>query len=259
MDSIYLPVSEQEVLLYQVTGVEDLLVLEAPQLDTQLALLLVERLACSAKSKEFKWSSLCVSDLETLLLRIRQGIFSDILLAEIICPTPQCGAHNDLSFSIEAYLDHHRPRQPRNVTADSQAGWFRLRQAEVSFRLPTIADQIEIAKQDHAERHLIERCMRPPLAPIRQLRQVERAMAALAPPLSEVLEGTCPHCGALVSVFFDVQQFCLRELREQAVFIYDDVHLLAWGYHWTEAEILAMPHTRRMQYAERVRQQRGQI
>jgi hypothetical protein len=51
-------------------------------------------------------------------------------------------------------------------------------------------------------------------------------------------------------LFFDVQAFCLTELRNQAAFLYEDVHLLAQCYHWTEADILALPRHRRAHYAE---------
>jgi hypothetical protein len=89
------------------------------------------------------------------------------------------------------------------------------------------------------------------------LRRVENAMEALAPPLSHTVQGQCPECGSVLDLYFDAQQFCLQELRGQALFIYDDVHLLAMEYHWSEADILALPRNRRAQYAERVRQERS--
>ncbi|NJL68692.1 MAG: hypothetical protein HC894_22160 [Microcoleus sp. SM1_3_4] len=48
----------------------------------------------------------------------------------------------------------------------------------------------------------------------------------------------------------------MLELRQQAVSIYEEVHLLATQYQWTEAAILRLPRDRRRQYAERIRQQR---
>ena len=55
----------------------------------------------------------------------------------------------------------------------------------------------------------------------------------------------------------DPRQFTLRELRDQAVFIYEDTHLLAEHYHWPEAEILALPRERRLRYAQMVRASRS--
>jgi len=50
----------------------------------------------------------------------------------------------------------------------------------------------------------------------------------------------------------------LRELREQAAFIYEDVHLIAQHYRWSEAEIMLLPRNRRIRYAEMIRQEKGQ-
>ena len=82
-------------------------------------------------------------------------------------------------------------------------------------------------------------------------------METLAPSLSQKLQGECPECGAGAALYFDAQQFVLLELRDQAVFLYDDVHLLAREYHWSQAEILALPRSRRTRYAEMVRQERS--
>jgi hypothetical protein len=82
-------------------------------------------------------------------------------------------------------------------------------------------------------------------------------MEAMAPSLSSDLEGVCPECGASVSLYFDARWFCLRELRDRARFLYQDVDLLARRYHWTESEILSMPRTRRTSYAELARHGTG--
>ena len=84
-------------------------------------------------------------------------------------------------------------------------------------------------------------------------------MEALAPNLSQNLEGICPECGARVSVFFSPRRYCLRELRERAAFVYQDVDLLARRYHWSESEILALPCIRRMNYVEAARQEGNRL
>jgi hypothetical protein len=84
-------------------------------------------------------------------------------------------------------------------------------------------------------------------------------MEALAPSLSDTLQGQCPECGMTVDVYFDIQQFVLRELANQASSIYEDVHLLAKYYHWTQAEILSLPHSRRTRYTELLQQERSMV
>ncbi len=82
-------------------------------------------------------------------------------------------------------------------------------------------------------------------------------MEAMAPSLSGDLQGVCPECGASVTVHFEARWFCLRELRDRAAFLYQDVDLLARRYHWSEAEILSMPQGRRAAYAELARHGTG--
>jgi len=80
-------------------------------------------------------------------------------------------------------------------------------------------------------------------------------METVAPSVSGGLHGTCTGCGVEVVVYFDTRQFCLRELRDRAAFIYQDIDLLARRYHWSETDILTMPHVRRTNYAELARQE----
>lgn len=75
-------------------------------------------------------------------------------------------------------------------------------------------------------------------------------MAAMAPPLSGEIGGLCPECGTAIAAVFEPRRYCLRELRERARFIYEDVDLLASRHHWAEASILAMPNRRRQTYVE---------
>ena len=108
-----------------------------------------------------------------------------------------------------------------------------------------------------SEHELARRCIRPGDLPLRMRRIVEAAMEAMAPPLCGDLAGTCPECGAGVTVFFDPRQFCLQELRNRAAFVYEDIDILAQRYCWSEHAILAMPNTRRASYAELARQSRN--
>jgi hypothetical protein len=74
-------------------------------------------------------------------------------------------------------------------------------------------------------------------------------MAAIAPVLSDVVRGLCPECGIAFDMHFDVQSFVLAELRGQAAFLYEDMHLLAGRYHWSEEAVLQIPSRRRAHYA----------
>lgn len=264
---VRLPVSRWEVTVRPPGGVEDLLLMQSLDAGTDLALALVARLAERVGDAPDGWETLPVPDLEALLLHIRKAVFGDRLRAETRCVTPACGARIDVDFPIDAYLAHHTPRLPRHVAPDESgqegAGWYRFiggpeGAGEVRFRLPAVADRLAVAHSRHPADDLARRCMRPADLPAAVRRRVVRAMSSLAPSLSHELDGRCPECGAALDFYLDVQEFTLRELRDQARHVLDDVHLIAATYHWSEAEILALPRARRMHYAERIRQASGQ-
>lgn len=257
MPTVRLPVSGMEVMLRQPTGAEDMLLLEASTYDAALALQLIAHLASPANGLAVEWSTLCVTDLEALLLLLRQMLFGDLISTDVICPAKDCGKRVDVAFRIGEYLAHHSPRTARGVEPADEAGWFRFRDVPVSFRLPNAADQVIVSQLPKPEYELIQRCIRPTQISARMLKRVETAMEALAPGLSDNVHGVCPECGATVTMYFDAQQFTLSELCNQAMLIYEDVHVLAKHYHWSQAEILALPRSRRAHYTEMVHQERS--
>jgi len=279
-----LPVSGRVVALRPPSGAEDLLLAEAartPDGDAALALALAGRLTRAVEGEPLDWGSLSVTDLDTLVLRLRQNLIGDRVRADVACPAPGCGQRIDIDFGIEDFLSHHAPRtvgtRNRGWTPQpaEKPGWFRLARpsastgspasdpsdqadsGELCFRLPTAADLLVVAGQPAGDKELARRCLQPEDVPARLRRRAETAMEAMAPSLSCELQGECPECGGSVMVQFDARWFCLRELRDRAEFIYQDVDLLARRYHWSETEILAMPQIRRAAYAELARQDRG--
>lgn len=290
-----LPVSGWTVGLRQPSGTEDLLLAEAartPIGDVALALTLAGRLACGFEGEPIDWRKLSVTDLDAMVLRLRQALIGDRVRADVPCPAPVCGQRIDIEFSVEDFLAHHCPQSEEEagnggaVRSADEPGWFSLSDmpedsdtfatdvagfaegssrakesypggpepATVAFRLPTADDLLAVVGQPDGEGELTRRCLRPAQVPDRLRQRVEAAMEAMAPSLSSDLEGLCPECGTTVTVQFDARWFCLRELRDRAVFIYQDVDLLARRYHWSETEILSIPQLRRSAYAELARQ-----
>lgn len=258
-----LPVSRRAVVMRPPRGAEDLLLLEAartPTGDLLLALALARRLVRVVDGDPLDFNSLTVTDLDALMIRLRQLVVGDRIRADVACPAEGCGQRIDIAFGIEEFLAHHMPEPGEWPTEpDDEPGWFRPSQssAQVSFCLPTVADQFAVIGRPNAAEELTQRCVRPADIPARLLQQVEEAMESLAPSLSSDLTGVCPECGAEVLVGFDARWYCLRELRNRAAFIYQDVDLLARRYHWSERDILALPHGRRTAYAELARRVEG--
>lgn len=242
---IRLPVSGLLVDVRPPGGAEDILLWDAPVPDRALALALVGRLTSVPEP-----ASLVVHDFEALLLHLHGLVFGGTIHADATC---RCRQRIDLSFSASEFMRARKPRRPRNVTPAQDAGWFTLTGEVGAFRLPTIGDQVAIAAEADPVAALAARCLRPP----RPSARVERAMAALSPPISEEVSGTCPYCLARASFFFDVPTFVLSELKVQAGLICEDVHLLAGHYRWSEEHILALPPRRRRRYVDLVSAERG--
>jgi hypothetical protein len=190
--------------------------------------------------------SLPVGDIDLLVVACRRERRGDALVAEGSCA--RCQAAVDVRFSLAAYADHHRPRVPRGVSAED-AGWWRLARHEVSVRVPSAADVLTAADADDPRRELLARCVRGTRGPA-AVRAAERAMASLGPTLRADVAGTCPECGVDVVLDVDARELCLAELRFLAAAVYDDVHLIASAYGWTQDVILDMPSTRRRRYAD---------
>jgi hypothetical protein len=250
-----LPVSGLRVALRQPAGSEDLLIREITGPEIGLALALIERIAWAVDGTTVDWSALSVTDIEALLLRIRQTVFGDGIRAETNCSNKECGARFDISFSAERYLAHQSPRIPKGVEPGEPAGWFRLTGEIVEFRLPNGVDLVAVGGSRHPDRECFARCVKPTSISGRLRNRIESAMAALAPSLSHDVQGQCPQCQRTMSVYFDVRAYVLRELREQAAAIYNDVHLLAFHYKWPEESILALPRSRRVRYAQMLMQE----
>jgi hypothetical protein len=266
MARFVLPVSGIAVALRRPTGEEDVQLAEHSPEDPNLALALVERLGqTDSDTDAMRWADLPVPDIDTFIVRLRQAIVGNRVVAEVDCTSPDCGQRVDLSFDIDTYLGHHRPSGARRpaLRIEREADgvdWYVPRTADadaVRFRLPTLADQIAVDQRPDAAAALAERCIRPGRLPARQRARVATAMAALAPPLSGALEGHCPHCATPISAWFEARVYCLQELRDRARFVYDDIDALAERYHWSEQAILTLPHVRRTSYVERARMARA--
>jgi hypothetical protein len=244
-----------EVTVRQPTGIEDLHLQEVRDSDAALSLLLVSNLAQAVDGSAIDWHQLTISDHEALLLLILRALVGDLIEADTLCRQPDCGSHITISFGILAYISYCRVHMPRDVAAEDN-GWFSLRTEPIRFRLPSACDVAALTAAKRPQQQLTRLCIEPETLPTRTLRRVLGAMAALAPTLSGDLKGKCPECGSSTSVYFDVRRFVLAELRSYSRRVYEDVHLLARNYQWSEESILTLPRNRRILYAEMLQERR---
>jgi len=247
-----LPVSRIEVELRHATGAEDMLLLESGGGLVETSIALASQLARQRDGGELDAGALPVADLEALLLDLRRKMFGDVVASRGRCPVERCGTPTEVCFRIGDYLAHHRARTPANVEpVIKEPPWFQLLGSQVQFRLVTAGDLAAAVQSPNPARELARRTIRSDSQEWKRAQQeAQKAMQALAPPLSGEIQGRCPECGATARFWFDAQSYVQCEMRYDAEFLYEDVHLLAGRYHWTEEKILSLPRARRVQYVE---------
>lgn len=264
MSVVRLPASGTVVVLRHPGGREELLLAEAREADITLAVALLSSLAEPAPggavegpihSEPIDWWHELLPDVDAALLGVRRAVLGERVVATVRCSAPACGAPSDVELMVSDYLAAHAREQPPGTTPTAESGWFALDGEAVRFRLPTAADLRAIYGCANGEDALAARCVQPAGAAADP--RVGAAMEALGPSLARELLGACAECGAELRVGFDPMRFVLNELRERATPIYDEVHLLASRYGWSEDAILSLPRQRRVRYVERVLAERA--
>src|SRR5205823_7046384 len=79
---------------------------------------------------------------------------------------------------------------------------------------------------------------------------IEERMRQLTPKIEQRLEAECSECGRSFVAPFDIHRFFFGDLRTDAGLLYREVHYLAYHYHWSEQEIMAMTREKRRTYID---------
>ncbi|MEI9971340.1 MAG: DUF6760 family protein [Ignavibacteriota bacterium] len=211
-----------------------------------------------------------VADRQFLLLKLRQFTFGDAVRADLFCPWADCGRRMHLQFRIgELPVQESAERAPVYSMLLSRDAWSGEDEAqrEVHFRLPNGADQEAVGplladNEARALSTLLARAVRSvgtrtnpapediaALSPLARA-EIEAAMERVAPKVEQTIDTVCSECGRSFAVPFDVQRFFFGEFRTDGDLLYRQVHYLAYHYHWSESEIMAMPRTKRQKYLE---------
>jgi hypothetical protein len=244
-----LPISGVPIRFRAITGVQERDLWDARD-DTSAATLARVLGSLCESVTHGEWLSMPVTDADAALLAGRQAWVGDRIETTVQCSFHECRDKADVDFRISDFMAHRRAAFPKHVGRGE--GVFMA--DGIVFRAPTLADEEAALASGAPARTLRQRCIDS--ATPRAVRKIERLLEKMAPNLSSELSLRCPGCGRSQSVTFDPRAFVLKELGDQAQFLWDDVHLLASTYHWPQAEILALERGTRAQLAERVRSER---
>lgn len=205
--------------------------------------------------------SLTVGDREALLLHIRRLTLGERLQCVLRCPDGECGKKMDLELNIDDLLvppyssdDGH---QEMTVTGDgvTYTVRFRLLTGTDAEAVAPLAVTNVHAAADELLRRSVESVSRDDGQPVHDLpaavAKVLPAKLSEADPQAELtLNLSCPECHKDFSALFDAGTFFFQEIAAGMRRLYRDVHLLAFHYHWSEAEILGMTSRKRRRYLD---------
>lgn len=244
----------------------------SPALVTTILSRCLHRLGTISPVTETLTRQLLVADRQFLLLQLRLATFGERVIATITCTSPDCKAMIDIDFSLDNIpVRASAQKGPVYQMELSSAAAFTDDQGTVhrtvAFRLPNGEDQEQLAPlvaddEAIAATSLLARCIQglgtlhepgevvvAKLSPL-ACAEIEQAMDAAAPQIDCTLEIECPECEQDVVVPFDFQGFFFQECATNRNLLYREVHYLAYHYHWSEQDILAMTRVKRRKYIE---------
>ena len=213
---------------------------------------------------------LLVADRQFLLLKLRQVTFGSHVQATVQCPWEGCRKKVDIDFCLHDIplraSEEKGPLYTRKLSSEAALSIEHGEQyREVVFRLPNGEDQEAISEiigvdETEAQALLLARCIRrlgplhdPGPEVIHRLSplvraEIERHMEESAPQVDLTLAAHCLECEREFAVPFDLLGFFLGECKTSRGLLYREVHYLAYHYHWSEKEILALSREKRRKY-----------
>ena len=131
----------------------------------------------------------------------------------------------------------------------------------LKFRVPTGRDIESLGQKidiDQARRDLIKRCHVSgdlPELTDRLVDTIDEALEDCAPEIATEPLTQCPDCSSPARLKIDLADIVMQALSNPL----KDIHDIASTYHWSEADILSMPKSRREHYLALIEQDEGMI
>ena len=230
--------------------------LERPEFVTEVLNVVLDSIGDHAADSKCI-SGLCVADRQYLMLRLGAMINGEQMWLKVAC------ADCDDFFD----MDVRRCDLPFKEAGEGfPLGTLHLGEYTLTLRTPTGADQQQYAtlSDEQALQQLLRRCItsvnaEPPSDEFIQglaqsdIEAIDELLDEISPAVCTRLLVTCPECGLEQQAELD--HYALDYLNKY--YFYDEVHTLASYYHWSEAEILGLTHSKRHLYIEMINRSQG--
>jgi hypothetical protein len=207
--------------------------------------------------------ALTVGDREALLWGVRRATAGD--LVDLVVTCEGCAEKLDAQLDLEAWA-----AGVINPGGDGRAGRaaHMVDGHAVLLRSPTGADQEAVAAMAGDLDDRATALLRRLVARIDGEVPSDRLLAELAPALSAVLASAdpaaetmidvaCPSCDVITRTLVDAGAVLVEEAVGGARWLVEEIHVLAWHYHWSEDAILALPTARRRRYLDLIDEATG--
>lgn len=198
-----------------------------------------------------EWARVSIGERDRQLLQLRDELFGSKFEAVATCPN--CGERLELAFGKQDLLAQGSPKN--NEWQQLECAGF-----EVSYRLPTSADLLEVTNNpSQAHELLLERCVEAradgvavsaSALPSAAVKLLGEKMAEADPQAEVQILLDCAACSHQWTTVFDILSYLWGEIDDWAQRLLNDVHALASVYGWSERDILSMSATRRRLYLE---------
>jgi hypothetical protein len=174
------------------------------------------------------------------------------------CADTACARELELDLTLDEIASLQR------VADEAERITVELEQERLTLRKPLGRDQLSwlgatYADEDEAARAMIRTlasedaessvaAAAPREIGSEWLEVINQAMDDFDPLVNFNFSAECGECGDLSTRFLDLEELALSELRRAQSNLLATVHKLATRYHWSEREIFAVPHWRRVHY-----------
>jgi len=258
----------REAVLSQVTGQFEAQLAQAGELTPSAVSALLAHAFSSIGAFDSVDTSLTAAlsrgDRDYALLHMRRGLFGERLALIVRCPNPACRLEADLTLNVSEVAPTRNEPAPETLVAKTVHG-------PVILREPTGADDAAVfglpkpvATEAMWTRLVVDFAGKGPLEPGQWANLDAEARHVIATTLADAASGPtlaflvpCPSCGAWIDMELDPAELLARELAVGVERLFSEVHILAYYYHWSERDILALPRARRYLYLNLIANQLG--
>ena len=203
------------------------------------------------------------------LLAVAYATAGAYTTAVATCSRPGCGERIELELALAGFaldtpdsIDWQTPQRHtarvRLPSGSDQLAWFHQQRAgyDAGYDAGHDADSAWLARRLIVSLDADLPALSWPL-PSSWIASLGTALADADPLTALTVAAHCPACATELAVAVDLEYLLLDGCRRRQRALLDDIHHLAGAYHWSEADIVALPAWRRARYLSRIHADSG--